>query len=341
MQAQRFFLLAAASLAVGLIPQEPPKHVRIMGQSWAIYPQTLERQPGLPSPAIADDGTELVTARTRDGRYALVEVTVPDWTRVEVKYFGNNVLAVGAADFPALALTGLHAEAELARVKTINGRPLAEINELCRPGRLSSSGFMAEDEDILSVLRGDDRLVRKLSLTHPLLARPLLHMWNLILREQKNALGVWSGGPHAWVHFDHFLYNGKKISYEAHFTKGGQKSPFGDGIEGGAHVFLRREMEAAEMEFLESRYKRLGPEKLAALKRSLAGLTSGEIEPFYIVRYAFYEGHTEWRVDPVAIASIFGLRSLEEIEAVFPGRLDEVLTTHCTKDEQREKSEKK
>jgi hypothetical protein len=324
-------IMVAASMPwIGFGRGESARGIMIKGQAHPVYPLTMEQPPGLTSPCVAEDGTEWVTARTREGRYALVDVTVPDWNRVEVRYFGSNVLAADTADFPSLAQTGLHAEAELAKTKAINGRPLAEINELARPGRLSHSGFLAEDEDVISVLKGDDLLVRKLGLTHPQLARPLLHMWNVILQEQKHGLGAWNGGPHAWVHFDHFLYNGKRIFYEAHFTKGGQKSPFGDGIEGTVHVFLKREMEPAEVKFLEKLYLRLGPEKLAVLKRLLSGLTTGELEPFYIVHYGFYEGHTEWRTDPIAIAFIFGLRSLEEIEAAFPDRLDEVLAVHFT-----------
>jgi len=53
--------------------------------------------------------------------------------------------------------------------------------------------------------------------------------------------------------------------------------------------------------------------------------------PFYIMRYGFYEGHTDYRADPIAIAFIFGLKSLVEIEAVFPGRLHEMLTAHFTR----------
>jgi hypothetical protein len=46
----------------------------------------------------------------------------------------------------------------------------------------------------------------------------------------------------------------------------------------------------------------------------LTRVEMGEIQPFYVMRYGFYEGHTRWRVDPAAIAFIFGLRSLQEIE---------------------------
>ena len=44
----------------------------------------------------------------------------------------------------------------------------------------SGVGFMEYDEDIISVLLGDNRLARKLKLTHPELARPLFHMWNIV-----------------------------------------------------------------------------------------------------------------------------------------------------------------
>ena len=53
---------------------------------------------------------------------------------------------------------------------------VAEITDLARPGGLSTEGFLASDEDILSVLRGDDALVRAMGLTHAELARPLLHV---------------------------------------------------------------------------------------------------------------------------------------------------------------------
>ena len=56
----------------------------------------------------------------------------------------------------------------------------------------------------------------------------------------------------------------------------------------------------------------------------------GEMLPYYVIRYGFYEGHTGYRGDPIAIAFIFGLRTVEEIEAAFPGRLLDTLTAHFT-----------
>ncbi len=301
----------------------------IQGRDYPVYPQTMAQSAGLPSPCTSDDGREFLTACTRDGHWALVDATVPDWRRETVKYFGDNVLAVDKADFPSLARLGLHDEAELSRTRTINGRPLAEINEQARPGRLSTAGFLAANEDVLSVLLADNRRVRKMGFTHPLLARPLLHMWNLILQEQAHRRGEWSRG-HAWKHFGFFLYNGKKISYEAHFTKGGQLSPFGDGIEGAVHVFLEREPEPAEKALLDRRYRHLGAEKREALDRRLFSMATGEMQPFYIVRYGFYEGHTMWRVDPIAIASIFGLRPIADLDTDFAGTLgDALLAPHA------------
>jgi hypothetical protein len=46
------------------------------------------------------------------------------------------------------------------------------------------------------------------------------------------------------------------------------------------------------------------------------------------MRYGFYEGHTSYRADPVAIAFVFRLKSLEEIDAVYDGKLYIVLTEH-------------
>jgi hypothetical protein len=64
----------------------------------------------------------------------------------------------------------------------------------------------------------------------------------------------------------------------------------------------------------------------------LTHILMGEMLPFYIMRYGFYEGHTGYRGDPLAIAFIFGLKSLEEIEAAFPGDLPHVLIEHFIKD---------
>jgi hypothetical protein len=62
-----------------------------------------------------------------------------------------------------------------------------------------------------------------------------------------------------------------------------------------------------------------------ALVQSLTHIQTGEIQPHYVTWYGFYEGRTPWRTDPIALALTFGLRTLEEIEAAFPGLLYEVM----------------
>jgi len=65
-----------------------------------------------------------------------------------------------------MAASGLHSEKELDAAQSITGRSLAEITTLGLPGALSISGFMAADEDVVSVLKGDNRLVSAMKLTH-------------------------------------------------------------------------------------------------------------------------------------------------------------------------------
>ena len=67
---------------------------------------------------------------------------------------------------------------------------------------------------------------------------------------------------------------------------------------------------------------------MADLKYKLTHLDFSEMLPFYVMRYGFYEGHTQYRGDPIAIAFIFGLKSLEEIDNAVKGNLYNILTNH-------------
>jgi hypothetical protein len=298
------FLLAGNALAEG-----PP-----------LYPETLAARPPLPSPTTTADGRDLLVAFTAQGRWAVVAATPEDGER------RRRYAEIDGRDFPTLARTGLHDPAELARTPTITGRSLAEITELGRPGRLSTDGFMAEDEEILGVIEGDNQIVSALGLTHPLLARPLLQLWSVV-EADANVLR-WNMALHRWDRFAFFLYNDREVKVTAHDTKGGQKSIFNDGIEGAFRIEIRRELTPAEGALLRERYSRLTADELATLTARLSTIQTGEMEPQYIMRYGFYEGHTPWRTDPIAIAFIFGLRTLEQIENAFPGRLSETLTEH-------------
>jgi HEAT repeat protein len=291
--------------------------------SVALYPMTLEAEPEMASPSTRSDGTDVVVAVTAEGRWAVVPAGAVDAERRERQRY------VDAHDFPTLARTGLHSSEELANAVSITGRSLAEITDLGRPGGLSEGGFFAADEDILSVLEGDNDLVFALGLTHPQMARPLFHVWNMV--EADVEAGRWNSAEHRWDRLRQIVYNDRRVDLEVHDTKGGQESIFEDGLEGAFFIKIWRTPTPEEERFLRRRYASLPREAWNELLHKLSSMETGEMEPHYIQWYGFYEGHTNWRADPIAIAFIFGLRSLEEIEAAFPGRLEQLLGAHFTR----------
>lgn len=169
-----------------------------------------------------------------------------------------------------------------------------------------------------------------MKLTHRELARPLFHVWNMIGTDLD--LGRWNMAEHRWKNIQSVLYHGKTVLLNAGDTKGGQRSIFDDSFDDGSFwIEIGRDLEAGEKAFLAEKYRHLTPEQREVMIKCLSSIFTGEMEPHYIMWYGFYEGHTEWRTDPLAIAFIFGLRSLEELEKAFPGRLYEVLTKHFSR----------
>jgi len=296
-----------------------------------LYPETTREEPDVASPGKLADGTEVVIAQMKDGAWAVVPVTVENGP-LNLPYGRRGTgkgrqLEVDVNDFPTLARTGLHAERELDRAATITGVSIDEITKTGRPEMASGAGFMAADENIISVLKGDNRLVADLGLTHPDMARPLFHIWNLMLKEYElHRIG------RDWDRMHHVTYNGKKIRFgEVHPTRGFQESIFNDEIQGAWQINFFRELDQEEARFLKVKYPRLDEAQMAELTARMSHVLMGEMVPYYIMRYGFYEGHTAYRINPIAIAFIFGLRDLDEIEAAFPGYLYETLTTHFAK----------
>ena len=319
-----FFLIAALSHA-----DEPGlDRITYRQASYHLYPATIDVHPDIPSPFTTENGVEIITGfRKADSTYTIIPVTVENGGPRDYKknqWGKGNQLDVDSDDFPVLAETGLHSDIELDRTVTITGRPIAEITEDGRPKRSSYAGFLAEDEDIIGVLRGDNRLVKKLGLTHPELAKPLFHVWNILrihdvrMRLLKRPLqGI-----------DWFDYDGRRIFIlDAGSGHGWQESIFNDGNLGMWQIELARDMSPDEKFFLETRYPGLDKKQMDEMIGKLTYIHTGEMVPYYIMRYGFYEGHTSYRADPIAIAYIFGLRSIEEIENAFSGRLYEILTT--------------
>lgn len=301
--------------------------IRVDRKTYDLYPQVSVEPPGIPSPFTTDDGLEVVTGITKKNEYVLVPVTVGDGERYVYGRSGKGKqLEVDGKDFPTLARTGLHSEFELDQAKTITGLSIAEITYKGRPDRFSGAGFMAEDEDIISVLKGDNRLVKQLGLTHPRVAKPMFHIWNSILEQFE----AYFKKVRPYGEVKTILYNGKKVSLNFGTTKGWQTSIFNDEIYGGCHIYIQRELDKEEKGFLEKAYPHLNREQMDDLIETLSHIHTGEMEPYYIMRYGFYEGHTRYRTDPIAIAWIFGLKTIEEIEAAFKGQLYRTLTGPTT-----------
>ena len=299
-------------------------HARRAEFAGVLWPETTIDRARIPSPHVLPDSRTVITCYTLDGRWAVVPASPSDPALLA------RQTSIDRADFPELAASGLHDQERLSTTAIITGRSLAEITVLGRPGGLSTDGFMAADEDILSVLSGDDRLVRTMHLSHPELAAPLMQVWNMVLADA--SARRWNMAVHRWQQFDHLRYNGKTLRVTAGDTKGGQLSVFDDGLEGAFWIEIEYSLDHDERQFLRTHYDHLTDEQLELLVRRLTHLLTGELQPHYIQRYGFYEGHTPWRTDPIAIAFAFGLRSLEELEDAFPGQLHRVLTEHHTRE---------
>ena len=305
------------------------KQVVIDGISYELYPKIIETIPDITSPYITKEGLEIMIAVTEDNKYALISVRVENGEvyieeNGQLNFGKGNQLDVNKNDFPDLANTGLHSEMQLKNVKTITDIPVSQITNIARPGNISSAGFIAADEDILSVIIGDNRIVDKMNLKHPELAKCLFRVWNYILQEYRSGLM----GRDWRSPIKYLKYNDKHIFISGKGSRGYQESIFSDGILGNAQINISRELDNREKEFLEKKYSELDQEKMQEFIKKLSSIHTGEMVPFYIMRYGFYEGHISYRADPIAIAFIFGLRRLKEIDKDFDGNLYEQLSKH-------------
>lgn len=317
------FLALCMSVVSGTGYGEPDQ-ISCGPHTYHCYPATLETMPQIPSPLSYLDGSEWLVVRVEGDRYAIVPVTVENgepWNCKERQWGKGRQLEVDGRDFPTLVDTGLHSDRRLALTETITGRPVAQITKLGQPEALSGAGFLAQEEDIISVLRCDNQIVSRMGLTHRQLARRLFHLWNLVLGTQ--------GYERRFTDLS-VLYDDKWIAFRCEGSRGWQESIFDDEILGMFQFEVTRSLEPDEKSFLEDKYADLTKQQMDELIEKLTHFHTGEMVPFYAMRYGFYEGHTSYRADPIAIARIFGLKSLQQIEAAFPGRLHEILTGRFT-----------
>ena len=159
------------------------------------------------------------------------------------------------------------------------------------------------------------------------MARPLYHVWNMILQEIKcGKLRRFSG-------IQSFFYNGNEVTLRVESMKGWQISIFHDEIQGRFDIHVQRKLTAAERSFLRGKYPHLSDTQMVELEERITHMHFSEMAPYYIMRYGFYEGHTSYRADPIAIACIFELKSVEEIENAFRGSLHRILINHFTEED--------
>lgn len=301
-------------------------------QDWFFYPLTYLSKPDIASPLVLKYGTEAILVMKKDSTFGIVSVMVENGDPLlysnQFKWMmgKGQQLGVDEGDFPALAKTGLHDEAELEGKERITGFPVKIINEIGRPNGFSYAGFMAQDEDILSVLKGDNQLVRAMGLTHTQMAKPLFHVWNLVLKEIE--LGRWK---RFYDNIPVIFYNGHQLHFKGERSKGWQVSIFHDEVQGSFDFTVSRALTPEEKTFLDEHYSQLSTAQRKDLEAKLTSLHFSEMAPYYIMRYGFYEGHTAYRTDPIAIAFIFGLKTLPELDTAFNHDLLGVLTKHFTK----------
>jgi hypothetical protein len=332
MRSQLMLLILICLVSLLLCPtiyaqETKPQQIHINQKIYPFYPELLQEPPEIPSPFTTEDGEEIVIAITKVGKYMLIPVTIENGEPSDYdqpKRGKGRELELDTIDFPTLARTELHSEIELDQIKTITGRSISEITAIARPGQYSSAGFISQHEDIISVLKGDNRLVKRMGLTHQQIVKPLFHVWNLVLAGIHQ--GKWTDEA---MNIKSILYHGREINLK--FSgKGFQESIFNDEILGEYHLEMWRELDQNERALLIEKYASLSKVELADLLNKLSHIHTGEMVPYYAIWYGFYEGHTDFRADPIAIAFIFGLRSAKDIENTFAGDLYKILNQHFT-----------
>ena len=261
------------------------------------YPETLAVRPALPSPTTASDGTDLVVMLTREGRWAVVPANPKDAeARVQQRRVDAHDFPTLRADRPALGCG--------SRAVGDDHRPLARRDRRPRPAGRSLDGGLPGRR------RGRPERPRRRqpaggrARAHPPAARPPALAPPFTARRGRGR------GPR------HQGRTGVDLRRRPRGLLPHRDPAVADAGRGGV----------SPAEVRPPSPRTVGPPRGAAERDA-----PGEIEPHYVQWYGFYQGHTTWRVDPIAIAFVLGLRALDEIEAAFPGRLDEALTAHFTR----------
>ncbi len=94
---------------------------------------------------------------------------------------------------------------------------------------------------------------------------------------------------------------------------------------------MERSLEPDEKAFLLKKYSEYSEDEIEDFIQKLTYIHTGEMVPYYAMRYGFYEGHTDFRADPIAISFIFGLKNIREIDHACSGDMYNILHKNYTK----------
>ena len=281
-------------------------------------------RPDIGSPVLDGNGREYLLLCLEGKYYSWIDATVENGDIFDYKrnlHGKGNQLLPDSLDFPHFAKYGLHSDRELSQTLSITGKSVARITVDGRPWASSGVGFLADDETIMSVIWGDNRIVRKMGLTHPDIARPLFHLVNGSGMMAKMDAGF---------ELSHMIYNNREISFDITGSRGWQESIFNDEILGSGHIHIWGSLSPDDETFLADKYKDLEEAELDSLKSMLTHIHTGNMVLYYITRYGFYEGRNEYKPDPLVVAYMFGLRTLGEIHEYSGGDLFAYLNTPHT-----------
>ncbi|MDB4582318.1 hypothetical protein N9164_04135 [Draconibacterium sp.] len=304
---------------------------KINSSNLKFAPKCNPEKPDLPSPAISETGRELILLKTQNDLYTWMDGTVENGEPFDYKkrlYGKGNQLMADEKDFPHFASTGVHSEKELWNTKIITGRSVSQITIDGRPWGSSSVGFMAEDETIMSVIYADNQTVKKLGLTHHDIARPLFHFWNVARDFEKYCVDTVTNQR---IEIEALMYNGHQVRFKIQGSRGWQESIFNDEILGTGHIEIWRELSLKELDYLKTNYTQLAPAQFEQLQKKLSHFHTSEMVFFYINRYGFYEGHIEYRPDPITVAMVFGLTTIKDANRACDGDLYNYFNMHFTK----------
>jgi uncharacterized protein (TIGR03066 family) len=193
-----------------------------------------------------------------------------DYSGIKLEEFGIKPVEPKKDAKTGFLVGGKNSTADIETLTEINGKNIAKLEKVMRPGALSEAGFLGKDENLLKVLAADNKyVVDELGLTHQELARHLHALGAVWRRQARNKES------------DAFLYHGRKFKVDGIATFGFQPSPFEDGTKEGSNVTVHN---------LDNGKK---------LKYAL-------LVPYMVERYGFYEGKgTPYRVSPSDIVAVF------------------------------------